>query len=133
MEKDHRRRDIEIQISTAVVLPILVGAVTFLRVASSESQVVAGRPTSMPRSRLEPGRGASGREQLVRRMAGGDQAAMAELYDQTSTLVYSLALRIVGEPATAEDVAVEVYSQAWKQASGYDSARGSALTWLLTL
>lgn len=66
-------------------------------------------------------------------MAAGDHAAMAELYDQTSSLVYGLALRIAGEPSAAEDVAVEVYAQAWKQAAGYDPARGNALTWLLTM
>lgn len=87
----------------------------------------------MPAPRHEPACGESSREKLVRRMAAGDHAAMAEFYDQTSALVFGLALRIVGEHAAAEDIAVEVYAQVWKQAAEYDAARGSALAWLLTV
>lgn len=70
---------------------------------------------------------------LVRRMAAGDHAAMAELYDGTSALVFGLALRIAAEHSAAQDILVEVYAQAWKQAPEFDAARGSALTWLLTM
>ena len=63
------------------------------------------------RSRHEPAGGESSRETLVRRMAAGDHAAMAEFYDQTSALVFGLALRIVGDHGAAEDIAVEVYAQ----------------------
>lgn len=66
-------------------------------------------------------------------MAAGDQAAMAELYDQTNALVYGLALRILADPSAAEDVMIEVYTQLWRQAATYDPARGSPSAWLLTL
>jgi RNA polymerase sigma-70 factor (ECF subfamily) len=66
-------------------------------------------------------------------MAAGDHSAMAELYDQTSALVFGLALRIVGEHAAAEDVVLEVYTQAWKQAAAFDPSRGSPSAWLLNL
>jgi RNA polymerase sigma factor (sigma-70 family) len=66
-------------------------------------------------------------------MAAGDHAAMAEFYDQTSALVFGLALRIVREHAAAEDIAIDVYAQVWQQAARYDAVRGSALTWLLTM
>jgi RNA polymerase sigma-70 factor (ECF subfamily) len=75
----------------------------------------------------------SSREALVRRIATGDQAAMADLYDQTSQMVYGLALRILGDAAAAEDVMVEVYAQLWRQAIGYDAQRGSPSAWLLTM
>jgi RNA polymerase sigma-70 factor (ECF subfamily) len=75
----------------------------------------------------------SSREALVRRIATGDQAAMAELYDQTSQMVYGLALRVLGDPSGAEDVMVEVYAQLWRQAIGYDAQRGSPSAWLLTM
>jgi RNA polymerase sigma-70 factor (ECF subfamily) len=75
----------------------------------------------------------SSREALVRRIASGDQAAMAELYDQTSQMVYGLAVRILGDAAAAEDVMVEVYAQLWRQAIGYDALRGSPSAWLLTM
>lgn len=66
-------------------------------------------------------------------MASGDQQAMAQLYDQTSALVFGLALRIVGEPSAAEDVVLEVYTQAWRQAGEFDSARGRPTAWLLNM
>ena len=48
---------------------------------------------------------------LIRRIAVGDQAAMAALYDATSRLVYSLVLRILGDPSTAEEVLLDTYTQ----------------------
>jgi RNA polymerase sigma-70 factor (ECF subfamily) len=66
-------------------------------------------------------------------MASGDHSAMTELYDQTSALVFGLALRIAGEHSAAEDVVVDVYAQAWKLAAEYDASRGSVVTWLLTM
>ena len=72
-------------------------------------------------------------EMLVRRMADADHAAMAEFYDRTSALVFGLALRITGEHSIAEDVAVEVYAQVWKQAAAFEPTRGSAMAWLLTV
>jgi RNA polymerase sigma-70 factor (ECF subfamily) len=70
---------------------------------------------------------------LLERLAGGDQSALATLYDATSRLVYGLALRILGDPADAEEVTLDVYTQAWRQVGRYDASRGDALTWLLTL
>jgi len=70
---------------------------------------------------------------LVRLVAAGDQAAMADLYDATSSLVYGLALRIVKQPQAAEDVAVEVYSQIWRDAALFDAQRGSASSWIVTV
>lgn len=70
---------------------------------------------------------------LLRRIADGDQSAVAELYDATSNVVFSLALRVLGERASAEDVVIEVYAQVWSQAHAYDPQRGTPLSWLLTL
>jgi RNA polymerase sigma-70 factor, ECF subfamily len=70
---------------------------------------------------------------LLKRLAEGDQAALSALYDATSRLVYGLALRILADPADAEEVTLDVYTQAWRQVSRYDASRGDALTWLLTL
>jgi RNA polymerase sigma-70 factor (ECF subfamily) len=75
----------------------------------------------------------SSREALLRRMAAGDQSAMAELYDQTHQMVYGLALRILAEPTAAEDVMVDVYTQLWRQVSEYDGGRGSPSAWLMTM
>ena len=70
---------------------------------------------------------------LIRRIAVGDQAAMAALYDATSRLVYSLILRILGDPSTAEEVLLDTYTQVWRQAANYDSERGTPLAWLMTI
>jgi len=83
--------------------------------------------------RQECSRGEASREGLVRRMAEGDQSAMAEFYDQTSALAFGLALRILGDHGAAEDVLLDVYTQVWKQAATYEPSRGSPSAWLLTV
>jgi RNA polymerase sigma-70 factor (ECF subfamily) len=70
---------------------------------------------------------------LIRRMAGGDQAALATLYDETCTAVHGLSVRIVRDESIAEDVTIDVYMQAFRDAATYDTARGTPLAWLLAL
>jgi RNA polymerase sigma-70 factor (ECF subfamily) len=70
---------------------------------------------------------------LILQIANGSQEAMAQLYDQTSSLVYGMALRIVRDPAVAEEVAMDVYMQAWRTAVQYAAARGSVKAWLATM
>jgi RNA polymerase sigma-70 factor (ECF subfamily) len=70
---------------------------------------------------------------LLARMAAGEQAALAELYDATSHIVFALALRIVVERTLAEEVVLDVYTHAWRAAASYEPARGTPSAWLLTL
>ena len=70
---------------------------------------------------------------LIQRATTGDQSAFATLYETTSKVVFGLVLRIVPERATAEEVLLDVYTQAWRQAGNYDSSRGSPLAWLMTI
>lgn len=67
---------------------------------------------------------------LVQQVAQGDQAALAALYDHTNRLVYSLALRVLGDVSTAEEVLLDVYTQVWRQAASYRAERGTPLAWL---
>lgn len=69
----------------------------------------------------------------VSRAAAGDDAALEALYDAHARTLYSLALRIVGDEADAEDVLQDVFSQAWRQAGRYDARRGTVAAWLLNM
>jgi RNA polymerase sigma-70 factor (ECF subfamily) len=70
---------------------------------------------------------------LLRQVASGDGAAFAKVYDLTKTRVYGLVTRVLRDPGYAEETAQEVYLEVWRTASQYDSAKGSALAWLLTM
>lgn len=70
---------------------------------------------------------------LLKLSARGDRDAFARLYDATSARVYGLVLRVVRDPAQAEEVAQEAYLEVWRTASRFDPAKGSALSWLMTI
>ncbi len=70
---------------------------------------------------------------LIERTARGDASALTALYDGTASLVMGLAVRILGDHETAEEVTGDVYLQVWHQAARWDPVRGAPLTWLLTL
>jgi RNA polymerase sigma-70 factor (ECF subfamily) len=70
---------------------------------------------------------------LIKRVIDQDEQAMARFYDLTSRLVYGLVLRILGDPSAAEEVLLDVYLQAWRQASRYSEDRGSPMAWLTTM
>jgi RNA polymerase sigma-70 factor (ECF subfamily) len=69
----------------------------------------------------------------VERSAGGDQGAFALLYDASRHLVYATALRMLGEPADAEEVTLDVYLQVWRNAKDYADRRGTVGAWLVML
>ena len=70
---------------------------------------------------------------LMHSVASGDERAFATLYDRTSRQVYGLMLRIIGNAATAEEVLLDAYTQAWQQRIQYDEKRGTPLAWLITI
>jgi len=55
---------------------------------------------------------------------------LAALYDESSRLVYTIALRILRDEADASEVVVDVYRQVWQTAVQFDERRGSAAAWL---
>ena len=70
---------------------------------------------------------------VVRRMAGGDAHAVAELYDRYAALLLSVVRRILGAAGEAEEVLQECFLQAWNQAARYDAQRSSVSTWLILI
>jgi RNA polymerase sigma-70 factor (ECF subfamily) len=70
---------------------------------------------------------------LIGAMATGDQAAFAQFYDITSRQIHAVTLRILQEPAVAEEVTMDVYMQVWRQAVRYDETRGSPWAWLMSI
>lgn len=70
---------------------------------------------------------------LLERIARGDSQGIAALYDASSRLVYSLALRILGDSGDAEEVTMDVYLQVWRSATHFNRERGNAAAWLLTI
>lgn len=70
---------------------------------------------------------------LVAQMAQGRQDALARLYDETSSLLNGLLLRMLDQPQDAEEVLLDVYMKAWKYAPSYTPDRGSVQTWLVTM
>jgi RNA polymerase sigma-70 factor (ECF subfamily) len=62
----------------------------------------------------------------------GDREALAMLYDRYSSLAYGVAMRVLGDPARAEDAVQDAFVNGWNRASSFDAARGSLRAWLLT-
>ncbi len=71
--------------------------------------------------------------ELLRSAARGDEQAFASLYDATAARAYGLALRVVRDPAQAEEVTQEAFLEIWRTATRFDPARGSAVSWMLTI
>ena len=70
---------------------------------------------------------------IVSGLKTGDQGAMAQLYDRYSSVVYAVALRVLGDTGAAEDVLQEVFLQLWRNPSAFDAARGSLASWLAVI
>ena len=60
----------------------------------------------------------------------GDEAAMASLFDRYSKVVYSVALRVLRDPASAEDVLQEIFLQIWRNPESFVATRGTLGGWL---
>ena len=70
---------------------------------------------------------------LVSAIRSGDQGAMAALYDRYSSIVYSVALRVLGDTGAAEDVVQDIFMQLWRNPGSFDSSRGSLGAWLAVI
>jgi len=87
----------------------------------SMSNPVSLRSVSSARSELAA---------LLADVAGGDRAAMAEVYRRTSAKLFGISLRLLGSRSEAEEVLQDVYLTVWRKAGSFDAARASPITWL---
>jgi RNA polymerase sigma-70 factor, ECF subfamily len=72
-------------------------------------------------------------EELLGRVARGDQAAYEVVYDRLAGPVFGLIRTVLRDPAQSEEVAQEVLLEIWRSADKFDRARGSAMTWTMTI
>src|SRR5215472_1283853 len=88
-----------------------------------------GRHPSSPPERFSSAQD----ESLLDRVRARDQKAMTDLFDRYGRMVYSVALRVLKDPAHAEDVMQDVFFNLWENPKSFVSTRGSLGAWLLVV
>src|SRR5580700_6686362 len=112
----------------SLALPILSSPGAWL--VRSAAQALLMTSSEEPES---PDARAHANAELIRRMAGGDRDALAELYDRLSRPLYATAKHILNDATEAQDVVHDVFLALWENASSFDSGRGAAFSWAVTL
>ena len=72
-------------------------------------------------------------DELMDRLGRRDIAAFEAIYDRYGDLVFSVALRVVGDTYVAEDIAQDVFLRVWRRPEQFDLNRGKFVTWLLSV
>jgi RNA polymerase sigma-70 factor (ECF subfamily) len=70
---------------------------------------------------------------LIEKVAKGDERAFLTLYDRHAGHVYALALRILHDPMLAEEVTQDSFLKLWSRARLFLAGRGTLVVWLLTI
>ena len=83
------------------------------------------KPSQQTTSMIDPN--------LLALVAKGDQQAFSQLYDHSSTLLFTMAVRILGNREEAAELLQDVYLEVWRKVSRYDVGRGTPVAWLVTL
>ena len=91
---------------------------------SAPGQPGSGRPVPA---------GRRGLESVLAEVAKGDHDAFTVIYDQAGPAVLGSVLRVVRDPAQAEEVMQEVLLEVWRTAARFDPSAGSASAWIMTL
>ncbi len=82
----------------------------------------------------QPGASRSGAlENLLERVSRGDRDAFDSVYTVVAGSVLGLVRRVLRDPAQSEEVAQEVLIEVWRSAARFDSAQGSAMSWIMML
>lgn len=69
-------------------------------------------------------------EELVYRVARGNERALSELYDRYSRPVYATGVRLLGDVSLAEELVQDAFTNVWRGAGAFDPERASFATWL---
>jgi len=72
-------------------------------------------------------------QELLTRVATGDQAAFSELYDQLAPRVFGLVKRLLRDHSQSEEVTQEIFLEIWQNATRFDANKGAAVSWILTM
>lgn len=72
-------------------------------------------------------------EKLLSRVALGDRAAFAQLYQRTNGKLYAVCLRILHDKEEAEDALQDSYVKVWRYAERYAATRAAPLTWMIAI
>jgi RNA polymerase sigma-70 factor, ECF subfamily len=72
-------------------------------------------------------------EELMQLVRDGDVSAFEVVFDRHSSAAFSLAYRMCGRRATAEDIVQDAFLSLWRSGSGYDPRRGSVRSWVLSV
>lgn len=72
-------------------------------------------------------------QDLARRFVAGDDRALEEVYHRWSPIVFTLALRSLGDRGDAEDVTQKTFVSAWTSRGSYDVAKSRLSTWLVAI
>ena len=72
-------------------------------------------------------------QEMIARIGRRDQSAFSALYDRLSGPLYSLAMKMLGDPAEAQDALQDVFLQIWSRAGTYDPEKSSVFSWAVLL
>jgi RNA polymerase sigma-70 factor (ECF subfamily) len=67
---------------------------------------------------------------LIRLIIQHDEAALSELFDRYHRLIFSVALNVVGDRETAEEITLDIFTRVWEKADTYRVERAKVSTWL---
>lgn len=82
-------------------------------------------PLRQPESTVTP--------DLLAQVAAGDERAFGRLYDRSVSMLFTLAVRILGDRDDAAELLQDVYQEVWRKVVRYDAGRGTPMAWLITL